>query len=202
MHEHGQRADAIVRGMMEHARLGADGPGQPRRPVDFNDLVEEQVASTFGNYRRKDRAALRLFRDYGDRVGTVMAVPQELARVVQGLLANALDAVEERAAREQKAAPENGRRRAATYEPTITVRTRRDGDTVTLIVSDNGPGIPEPLRHRIFEPFFTTKPTGSGHPGLGLSLAHETVVMGYGGRLDVDSTPGVVTTFTLTVPTA
>jgi two-component system, NtrC family, sensor kinase len=60
-------------------------------------------------------------------------------------------------------------------------------------------GIPEVHRQRVFEPFFTTKPSGTGHVGLGLSLAYETV-RAYGGTLEAAPTPGGGATFTVTLP--
>jgi PAS domain S-box-containing protein len=193
--EHGRRANAIIQGMMDHARSGSEERVGKRRPVNLNALVEARVALTVESHRPLDPArAVRLLRDYGD-VGTVEADPESLGRVVQSLLSNAFDAVEERAAREAADGTPTG-----SYTPTITVRTRREGATVTIAVSDNGDGIDEQVRDRVFEPFFTTKPAGSGHPGLGLSLAHETVVTGYGGLLDVESAKGAGTTFTVTLP--
>ncbi|MEO1075851.1 MAG: ATP-binding protein, partial [Bacteroidota bacterium] len=58
---------------------------------------------------------------------------------------------------------------------------------------------PESVQANIFEPFFTTKPTGEG-TGLGLSLAHDIVVQGYGGALTVESIPGEGTCFVITLP--
>ncbi|HYE95002.1 MAG TPA: PAS domain S-box protein [Rubricoccaceae bacterium] len=187
--EHARRADAIVRGMMEHAR-GAPSDRGLRRPVAFNDLVEEQVVLAVEERRLRNPAlACTVHRDYDPRAGSVNAEPDALGRVVLCLLSNALDALEARADRE-----------GAAYTPTIAVRTRREGLALTLAVADNGIGIPEEAKARVFEPFFTTKPAGTGHPGLGLSLAHETVVSDYEGTLDVESTEGEGTTFTLTLP--
>ena len=190
--EHGRRANAIVQGMLEHARSGAEERPRRRRSIDLNALVEGQVALSMEAHRAQGRTrGVRLLRDYGEDVGAVEADPEELGRVVHGLLANALDALDERAARAGE---------SAAYVPTITIRTRREGGAVTVAVSDNGGGIPAEVRDRIFEPFFTTKPAGSGHPGLGLSLAHEIVVKGYGGWLDAESKEGAGATLTLTLP--
>ena len=189
--EHGQRANAIVGGMMEHARLSTGGAG-PRRAVDVNAIVRDQVGvATKSREARAPGLGCRVVADYGDDAGALDAAPQEIARVVQALLVNALDAVEDRAATEPDA-----------YAPTLHVRTRRANDAVVIVVADNGPGLADDLRSRVFEPFFTTKPTGTGHPGLGLSLAHETVVAGYDGRIDVESTDGEGATFTVAFPVA
>ena len=81
----------------------------------------------------------------------------------------------------------------------MTVRTRRQGGQVVIAVTDNGGGIPAPLRDKIFEPFFTTKPAGHG-TGLGLSLSYDIVVQGHKGTLAVDGSDGGTTTFVVTLP--
>ena len=63
----------------------------------------------------------------------------------------------------------------------LTLRTRRDGAVVQIVVEDNGPGVPEHLLSHIFEPFFTTKEVGTG-TGLGLSIAHG-IMTDHQGRL-------------------
>ncbi len=71
---------------------------------------------------------------------------------------------------------------------------------VVLTVEDDGAGVDEALAHRVFDPFFTTKPTGEG-TGLGLSVVHG-IVMGHGGRVTLDSTPGVGTRVEVRLPAA
>jgi signal transduction histidine kinase len=81
---------------------------------------------------------------------------------------------------------------------TIRVEARAQGDTVTVSVRDDGPGIPREVMPRIFDPFFTTKPVGEGS-GLGLAIVHG-IVERHGGTIDVDSAAGMGTTFTLRLP--
>ncbi|MDX1440582.1 MAG: sensor histidine kinase, partial [Rubricoccaceae bacterium] len=113
----------------------------------------------------------------------------DLGRAVNVLLANAVEALEERA---QQEASLNGK---STYTPTLTVCTERNDSGVVISVTDNGSGIAEKDRDRIFEPFFSTKPAGSGHPGLGLSLAHDTIVNGYNGEVTLQPTDRERTSF-------
>ncbi|HXF65513.1 MAG TPA: ATP-binding protein, partial [Burkholderiales bacterium] len=81
----------------------------------------------------------------------------------------------------------------------ITVTTRREGPAhIAVSVEDNGKGIPPEVLPRIFDPFFTTKDVGKG-TGLGLSIAYK-IVEQHGGRITVDSTPGVGTRFTVVLP--
>ena len=73
-----------------------------------------------------------------------------------------------------------------TYEPTVTVSTKKTKKGVIISVKDNGNGIPEGIKEKIFQPFFTTKPTGQG-TGLGLSMSYDIVTKGHGGSLEVRS---------------
>ncbi|MEE8240825.1 MAG: two-component regulator propeller domain-containing protein, partial [Nitrospirales bacterium] len=185
IHEQGQRADGIVQSMMQHASGGAG----EREQTDVNALVEEYVNLAYHGKRAQTPAFnVEIVRDYDERVGRVLLVPQEVGRVLVNLLSNAFDAVHE------KAVSSNG-----VYEPVVTISTRRKGDTVEICVCDNGPGVPETVREKIFEPFFTTKPTGSG-TGLGLSLSYDIVTQGHGGTLTVDSTEGEGAIFVIMLP--
>ncbi len=80
----------------------------------------------------------------------------------------------------------------------ITLKCWHDDHFVHASVSDTGCGIPESVRARIFDPFFTTKEVGKG-TGLGLSISHE-IIKKHGGELQVESVPGVGTTFTVSLP--
>jgi signal transduction histidine kinase/CheY-like chemotaxis protein len=80
----------------------------------------------------------------------------------------------------------------------LTIRTTAAGDTVRIAFEDTGPGIPPEILGRIFDPFFTTKPEVSG-TGLGLSVSLG-IVQSHGGTIDVQSTVGQGSTFTVTLP--
>jgi signal transduction histidine kinase len=183
--QHGRRADAIVRGMMQHA---SGGSGR-REAADVNALVKEYVELAYHGRRAQDTGfQVDLVRHLGDDIAPLELVPQEIGRVVLNLLSNAFDAVHARAGRV------NG-----TYRPTVHVATRQAADSVEIRVKDNGEGIPHAVRDRVFEPFFTTKPTGTG-TGLGLSLSYDIVTQGHGGTLTVESEPGQGTTFIVSLP--
>ena len=82
---------------------------------------------------------------------------------------------------------------------TITVTTRRDGDHVTVSVTDTGTGITPDVAEKMFEPFFTTKPVGTG-TGQGLALVQSLVVSRHGGAVSVRTAVGSGSTFTVRLP--
>jgi signal transduction histidine kinase len=84
------------------------------------------------------------------------------------------------------------------YEPTVWVITKKTGDKIELTVKDNGMGISKSLVDRIFQPFFTTKPSGEG-TGLGLSMSYD-IIKAHGGELQVESTEGEGSRFTIQIP--
>ena len=118
-------------------------------------------------------------REYTD-IPMVECLPSQLNQVFMNLFVNAAQAM-----------PDNRR-------GTITVRTGLAGEEVWIEVADNGAGIPAAILDKVFDPFFTTKPVGKG-TGLGLSLSYG-IIQKHNGRISVSSTPGVGTTFRITLP--
>ena len=80
----------------------------------------------------------------------------------------------------------------------LTIRTAREDDRLLVEVRDTGPGIPAAVQPRIFEPFFTTKEIGKG-TGLGLAVCYG-IITEHGGSLNVRSTVGIGSTFTISLP--
>lgn len=188
---HARRADAIVRGLLDHApesRSLAD-----RRPLDFNAFVTEHANEVLAAARqRRPDWDCALSLELAPDTGHAVADPRDLGRVLAPILHNAFDAT---------ALGPSGDGRAAPIAPaSVTVRTRRDETGVVVEILDNGPGIPADLHDRVFEPFYTTKPPGQG-TGLGLSLAYEIVTNGYGGVLMVESREGEGALFRVRLPT-
>jgi signal transduction histidine kinase len=174
--EHGQRADSIIRSMLQHSR----GKGGVRELRDLNTLVKEYTDLAYHGLRaRIEEFTVALETEFDWSVGEVSIIPEDLGRVVLNLIDNAGQAVMERKANEV----------STEYRPLIRVETGVVDDAVEIRVRDNGPGIPGDVAERIFEPFFTTKDAGRG-TGLGLSLAHEIVHDGHQGTLSVDSKSG------------
>ena len=182
---HGQRADAIVKSMLQHSRTG-DGEKQP---TDINALADEYVRLAYHGLRAKDKSFnATIETTFDDRIGEVNVVPQDIGRVLLNLLTNAFHAVQER----QHAAADD-------YKPSVLLETIGRGDAVEIVVKDNGKGMPPDVMKKIFQPFFTTKPTGQG-TGLGLSMSYDIVTKGHGGQLSVVSEEGEGTTFTVILP--
>jgi signal transduction histidine kinase len=81
----------------------------------------------------------------------------------------------------------------------IILRTRREEAYGCIEIQDNGPGMDPQTQRRVFEPFFTTKAAGVG-TGLGLSVSYFIVTEQHKGSIDVSSTPGEGTCFTVRLP--
>ena len=183
--QHGKRADSIVKNMLLHSR---EGSGE-HRPADINAIVEESLNLAYHGARaERSGFNITLKRDLDPNAGMVDLYPQEITRVLLNLISNGFYAATKR-----KEAGEQG------FEPTLSATTGNLGNKVEIRIRDNGTGIPAEVREKIFNPFFTTKPAGEG-TGLGLSMSHDIIVKQHGGKIDVDSQPGIFTEFIITLP--
>jgi len=188
INHHGKRADAIVKGMLQHSRSSS---GQ-KEPTDINALCDEYLRLAYHGLRAKDKSFnATLKTDYDNSIGRINMIPQDMSRVIMNLLTNAFYAVNDRSKNPGGLLSTSGR--LDPYEPTVSISTKRIADKVEIKVSDNGSGIPQNAIDKIFQPFFTTKPTGQG-TGLGLSLAYD-IVKAHGGELKVETEEGAGTTF-------
>ncbi|WP_185816980.1 ATP-binding protein [Hymenobacter metallilatus] len=183
--QHGIRASAIIKDMLEHARTGT---GQ-RITTDLNALVLEylQLARQSQEFR-ESAAVVGVETSLSPDLPPVPVVPPDMGRVLLNLFTNAFYAVTQR---QQSGEPN--------YEPMVRVDSSLVPGAVQVRVHDNGTGMPEEVRNKVFEAFFTTKPLGEG-TGLGLSLSHD-IVKGHGGTISVASEEGRGTQFTITLPT-
>jgi signal transduction histidine kinase len=176
---HGKRADAIVKGMLQHSRSSSS----VKEPTDINALADEYIRLAYHGLRAKDKSFNAKFEtDFDPTIEKVNVVSQDIGRVILNLINNAFYAVSEK----QK-------QNISTYDPTVTVSTKRLNGKVEIKVKDNGNGIPQKILDKIFQPFFTTKPTGQG-TGLGLSLAYD-IIKGHGGDIKVNTQEGEFTEF-------
>ncbi|MGV9978356.1 ATP-binding protein [Micromonospora wenchangensis] len=137
----------------------------PHQVVDVHDLLD----ATLVMFKAKVPPGVRVVREYDRDLPPLPAYAAELNQVWTNLIDNALSAMG--------------------AQGTLTLRTGRSGDLLTVEIVDTGPGIPEAVRPRIFEPFFTTKAVGEG-TGLGLDISYRIVVNKHHGDIRVDSVPG------------
>jgi signal transduction histidine kinase len=188
INHHGRRADAIVKGMLQHSRSSSN----EKEPSNINAIVDEYLRLSYHGLRAKDKSFnATLNTDLDDTIGKINIVPQDIGRVILNLITNAFHACIERSKEEKKKADTK-------YQPTVWVSTKRIGNTVEVAIRDNGNGVPDRVKDKIFQPFFTTKPSGEG-TGLGLSLSYD-IVKTHGGELRLDTKQGEGTTFTISLP--
>jgi signal transduction histidine kinase len=185
INHHGKRADAIVKGMLQHSRASS---GQ-KEPTDINALADEYLRLAYHGLRAKDKSFnADLKTDFDNNIEKINIIPQDIGRVILNLINNAFYAVDEK-----KKQNLNG------YEPMVSVTTKKVKGKVEIKVADNGNGIPQKVLDKIFQPFFTTKPTGQG-TGLGLSLSYDIVTKGHGGELKVETKEKEGTIFIVQLP--
>ncbi|MCX6225507.1 MAG: ATP-binding protein [Bacteroidia bacterium] len=185
IHDHGQRAESIVKGMLQHSR-GKTGEFEQ---VAINNLVSEYVNLAYHGMRAKDKSFNTSIKTQLDpEVGKASIIPQDLSRVILNIVNNSCYALDEKV---KKGIPG--------YSPEVIISTKKIGDKIEIGIRDNGTGIPEQVREKIFNPFFTTKPTGQG-TGLGLSLSFDIVTQIHKGKLEVRSKEGEFTEFIITIP--
>jgi two-component system NtrC family sensor kinase len=180
INHHGKRADAIVKGMLQHSRSSS---GQ-KEPTNINALADEYLRLAYHGLRAKDKSFNATMKtDLDESIGEINIIPQDMGRVILNLITNAFYAVTEKK-KEIASAEKSNFENLPLYEPTVTVSTKKIGSKVEIRVKDNGNGIPQKVLDKIFQPFFTTKPTGQG-TGLGLSMSYDIVTKGHGGELKV-----------------
>jgi PAS domain S-box-containing protein len=165
------RVRDIVRNLMSFSQQSVFH----REPANLNHVVQKAVALI---RLRLKTAGIVLEEHYAPDLPSLLLDAGRMQQVVLNLLTNALDAM-----------PEGGR---------LTVRTEPDSQGVRLRITDTGVGIPDALRARIFEPFFSTRPVGEG-TGLGLAVSLG-IVQEHGGHIEVESTVGAGSTFTISLP--
>ncbi|MBN1205341.1 MAG: response regulator [Myxococcaceae bacterium] len=167
-----------IRRIIQNIKLFSRLDEQPRTRVDVHEAVEHAL----GEVRHLLGPNVEVIRDF-QNVPAVHASETGLQQVFFGLLANAAQALQE------------------SSQPRLRIATclQEDG-RVAVEVQDNGKGIEPKDVGRIFEPFFTTKPMGSS-TGLGLSVCYG-IILGLGGEITVDSTPGQGATFRVLLPQA
>ena len=174
---HGKRADAIIKGMLQHSRTNS---GQ-KEPTDINVLIEEYLKLSYHGFRSKNKDFnVTMNTDFDKSIGKINIIPQDIGKALLNLFNNAFYAA--------ATSPEGGFKDSLhKHEPTVwvktTLTTSLGGSKPGILISikDNGAGVPKDIVDKIFQPFFTTKATGQA-TGLGLSLAYD-IIKAHGGEL-------------------
>ena len=186
INHHGKRADAIVKGMLQHSRKNS---GQ-KESTDINALINEYVRLSYHGLKAKDKSFnADMKTDFDTSLGKINVIPQDIGMVLLNLINNAFYAVSDK----KRNAGEN-------YQPVVSVQTKKLDGEIEIIVKDNGNGIPQKVIDKIFQPFFTTKPTGEG-TGLGLSLSYD-IIKAHGGAIKVQTKEGEGCEFIIHFPIA
>jgi two-component system, NtrC family, sensor kinase len=181
---HGKRADAIVKGMLQHSRVST---GQ-KEFADINALADEYLRLAYHGLKAKDKSFIAVLKtEFDDGIDKVKVVPQDIGRVLLNLFNNAFYAVSERRKLEGEG-----------YKPIVSLCTKEAEGNIEIQVKDNGVGIPQKVADKIFQPFFTTKPTGEG-TGLGLSLSYD-IIKAHGGELSIETKEAEYTEFVIRLP--
>ncbi|MEB0075494.1 ATP-binding protein [Pseudomonas sp. CCI3.2] len=182
----GARAAKIVSHMLNFSRLS----NRKMAPCDLPALIDQAVEIASNDFDLTigfDFKGQAITRQFDPNLGPVPGTANELEQVLLNLLKNAAQAIHQRVDDS-----EPGR---------IVLRTRLNPPWAEIQVEDNGIGMPENVRKRTFEPFFTTKEIGQG-TGLGLSVSYFIITSNHKGQMEVHSTPGQGTCFTLRLPLA
>jgi two-component system NtrC family sensor kinase len=184
INHHGKRADAIVKGMLQHSRR-SEGK---KEPTNINALADEYLRLSYQSIRAKDSSFnVDMLTHFDENIGKINIIPQDIGRVLLNLFENAFYSVTEK----KKLQPEG-------YKPTVSISTKKLTDKIEVIVKDNGMGIPQKILDKIFQPFYTTKPTGQG-TGLGLSLSYD-IIKAHGGELKAETKEGEYAEFIIFLP--
>jgi two-component system NtrC family sensor kinase len=189
INHHGRRADAIVKGMLQHSRKST---GQ-KEATDINALADEYLRLSYHGLRAKDKSFNADFKtDFDETVGKINIVSQDIGRVLLNLFNNAFYAVNKKLIANRSPLTDD-------YKPLVSIQTKKINNKIEISVSDNGNGIPQNIVDKIFQPFFTTKPTGEG-TGLGLSLSYDIITKEHNGTIKVESEEGEGSKFIIQLP--
>ena len=158
--------------------------------------IHEGIDSTLLILQRRikgngDHCPIGIEKHYGD-LPLIECLAGQLNQVFMNIIVNAIDALDEhnlnRTLDQQQQCPS-----------WIKIETAMINDRwISIVIQDNGPGIPDAIQSKIFDPFFTTKPVGKG-TGMGMSISYQIITDKHNGQISVQSNPNG-TTFTLIIP--
>ena len=184
--ENGNRASGIVRGILLYSR----GKDDEYIPTDLHQLTKEYVWLSYHAVKANNKSFnVAIQEEYAVDLPLVKVIPQDFSRAILNLMNNACYAV---FSKSKEIAD-------ATYQPTIRICLKKEGDRINLSIEDNGQGISEETKKKLYTPFFTTKPIGEG-TGLGLSITKSIIEQKHNGPIEMDTRPGEYTRFTISIP--
>ncbi len=180
IHHHGNRADLIMRSMLQHSRSESG----KKELTDINALCKEYMSLAYHGIGSSPRPSIEGRLNLSPDLPSIQVVPQDIGRVLLNIISNAYQAVLSNEDTQQKC---------------VEISTSEDLEgNIIIEIKDNGPGVPEEIQQKIFDPFFTTKPPNEG-TGLGLSLSYD-IVRSHGGTIDVQSESSNGTSFIIKLP--
>lgn len=183
--EHGERAISIIQGIL----LVSRGKENEYIPTDICKIVKEYVWLSYHAMRANHKGFnASIHEQYEEGIPQIMVIPQDLSRAILNIMNNAFYALWKKS----QNAP-------ADYKPEVTISVSQQESDCIITMTDNGIGMNDEVKQKLFENFFTTKPVGEG-TGLGMSITRDIIENKHGGTISFDSTEGVGTTFTITIP--
>jgi PAS domain S-box-containing protein len=182
----GKRAADIISYMLQFSQVH-DAPKELRNLQKLLESLLNTIIKDEEDSRKDSLNKIELIKDYDPNLPDVPCISSEIEQVMRNIIHNAQQAL---------LASEN-----SIAEPKIILRTRHvaEENMVLIEVEDNGPGMDETVQRRVFEPFFTTKPPGEG-VGLGLAVSYFIITVAHQGLMNVKSTPGKGTIFSVHLP--
>lgn len=184
--ENGNRASSIVRGILLYSR----GKDDEYVLTDLRQLTKEYIWLSYHAVRANNKSFnVTITEEYGEDVPMMKIIPQDFSRAVLNLMNNACYAVFSKAKNITE----------IPYTPTIKVSLKKEGNLLKFSIEDNGPGIPKEVKENLYTPFFTTKPIGEG-TGLGLSITKSIIEQKHNGTIEMETSLGEFTRFTLSLP--
>lgn len=184
-----ERIRQIVLSLRNFSRLDESA----MKPVDIHAGIESTLLILQHRLKSHDsHPEIEVIKEFG-KLPLVECYASQLNQVFMNIIANGIDAIEERY--QKLSVP-----RSETHSGRIAICTRVTAqNTVMVEISDNGTGMPQEIVDRVFNPFFTTKAVGKG-TGLGMSIAHSIVVEKHNGKIKCISSIGCGTTFQIEIP--
>jgi len=187
VNKNGLRIASLVKSMQEHAQITRKEREMPEL-TDISQMIVAYCNLIQSDYKRSSPLlGVEIIYNF-ENTDLIPIFPKEFGRALYNLIDNAFYALNQK------------KNRDSNFAPRLTIKTRKSEKFLKINVLDNGIGIPTKEIDNIFLPFFTTKPTGTGHAGLGLYLAHEIIAEAHSGTLTVSSKEGESTEFTVSLP--